>query len=561
MASNRPSIFSKITPFVGIFLFTIAGLCLCGYQLQQLLSDGRVSAAIASSSLLGRSINGIGPTSKPSAVSSIEAQQRSAVKQLMADGKYEMALAAAKSYYNVVELRKSEEAVRVLAAVLVRARGPKVAETFREEQMLESPPFPTTGATSEGESILQTIRIDSSVYDKTIKELRDKSQSTSAQLECGDLLLVADRPVEARTCFELVLQLVAKSANGKSREARHAWDGIARSIRDEDGSILRADAFAIAMRKRAMDQAMGLGSVAVVMPSSVREGAAELAPSGILNRDVNLASYRSPEDPCEKAAGDPSLVSWLFDWQRTKADTASLQDRRTELQQILGKTPLTSLSLITIGRTISFQSNDDWTEATFYAAAISHGSMELTHFPNGAAESRQIIDALSSIRTRLWKLVDGGDRTFVNVLYELNCDLVRWIPANDRDLRDARVHGFIGGAECLWAMGRIDDAVSAAEAIDTASMTEEEKQGVAWIRGLALFSKGRFSDAINQFRLVASDPNNKYAEIASRLLIVSLARSASADEANSRFEEWVRRYHPNVEQVASVLDQMQATGH
>jgi tetratricopeptide (TPR) repeat protein len=530
MASNHPRGFSTSAKFAGVVLFLSGALCFCGYQLCQLHFNARLNPPV-----------------------------ENAPMQFLAHGKYESALAAAKSYYNAADLAKTKDAVKLMTVVLAKTRGEKTAEAFREGQLADRLTFPNSVAPAGGERVLRTIRIDPAVYDEPIKELRDKTQSSMSQIQCGNLLLSADRPVEARTCFELALQLAARWKNGNTREALLALDGIARSIRDEDGSALRADAFVLSMRARAILPTTAPSSSVMAMPDPVRAAAAELAPSGIYLGIHDLASYQSPEDPYAKAADDPSLARWLMEWQRTKGDGATLSDRRAELQQILKKTPLPCLALVGIGRVISVQTKDDWTEAAFYTAAIAHADKELAGFPVGANEARPIIDALNSIRSRLWAIVDGGDRTLVDSLYALNCDLVRWIPVNDGGLREARVHGFIGGAECLWAMGKIDDAVSAAESIDTTSMTPEEKRGVAWIRGLAFFSKGRFADAAVQFQAVTNDPNYKYAENASRFLIVSLARSARTDEANARFDDWVRRYHPNVEQAASVLGRMGIT--
>jgi tetratricopeptide (TPR) repeat protein len=364
-------------------------------------------------------------------------------------------------------------------------------------------------------------------------------------------------------CFELALQLVAKSNNAKTsaavrtQEAQRALDGVARTIRDENDFALPADAFVLTMRTRAIAQARGGGNRAIVMTDPVCEAAAELAPSGMLNGSLSLASLQSPEDPYIKAANDPSLSAWLNEWQRSRIDVAMLPDRRPQLLQLLGKTRLSCLTLISIGRAISFQSMDDWTEAAFYATAALHGHGELAGYPDGANESRPIIDAFDSVQSRLWKVIDGGDLTFIDALYSLNCDLVRWIPANDGDLQDARAYGLIGRAECLWAMGKNDDAISAAESIDVTSMSIQEKQAAAWIYGLTLFSKDRFSEAIDQFQVVAADPSYKYCEDAYRFLIVSLARSARTDEANYRLDEWIRRYHPNSQQVKSVLARME----
>jgi len=502
------------------------------------------------------------PPSKLASLAYIEPQQQSMVKQLLREGNYEKALVAAKSYYNVVGLSKTEDAVKLMAEVLTKARGKTIGTAFCKVQLNDTMPIAEIIAPVIGNRVLQSIRIDSSVYDQAIEKLRDNSYSISAQLGCGNLLLLSDRPAEARMCFELALQLVAKSNNGKmsesvrSREAMRGWDGIARTIRDENDSALPADVFVRTIRARAMAQATAVGGTGLVMPEPIRDGANKLMESGIFKDDPGLASFQSPEDPCAKAANDPRLSSWLSKWQSNKDDDAMLRDHRIELQQILGKSNLPCLTLVGIGRAISFQSKDDWTESALYATAALHGHTELAAYPIGASKTRPIIDALNSVQSRLWKITDEGDLTFAEAQYTLNCDLVRWISDNDDDLRDARAYGLVGMAECLWLTGKNDAAVAAAESIDTTLMSIAEKRAASWIRGLSLFSTGRFSEAISQFQAVASDPTYKYSEEACRFLIVCLARSARTDEANDRLDEWIRHYRPSADQVKNVMDRM-----
>jgi tetratricopeptide (TPR) repeat protein len=607
MEKYIPRNYLGVAAFVLGVLLMLGVIRLCGHQLNMLSFSGPTIANVSIGGL--SNIDGVagevpGSISKkqPSKFSSmgrIESQLRSTVNQLLAQGDYEAALADAKAYYNVIELKKTQEAVRLVTTVLAKARGEKIAEAFRDSQLVAQAPNPETDDTG-GESVLKTVRIDPSVYEQTIDDLRDESQNTGAQIACGNLLLLADRPIEARLCFELALQLVTKNDSEKAQgvqrvnEAARALEGIARAIRDEDDSAFRADEFVLMIRVRSSVQEIDSTTTPMEIPDPIREAAAKLTPSGIFKSDPRFASLQSPddpyteavidtapvssqssdgsftdeandlrpsslpspEDPYIKAANDPSLAAWLREWQRTKVDVALLPDRRVELQQILNRTHLTCLTLIGIGRAISFQSTDEWTEVAFYAAAVQHANSELASYTVGAKDSRPIIDALYSVKSRLWKLVDGGDSTFVDALYTLNCDLIHWIPADDRNLQDARTHGFIGRAECLWAMGKIDDAVSAAESINDASLTADEKLSVAWIRGLALFSKGRFSDAITEFQPVADHPQFTYSQQAYPFLIVSLARSDRTDEANNLLDEWIRRYRPNSEQVASVMAHM-----
>jgi len=56
--------------------------------------------------------------------------------------------------------------------------------------------------------------------------------------------------------------------------------------------------------------------------------------------------------------------------------------------------------------------------------------------------------------------VDRGNRHFVPSLALLYSDLEKWVPltTTDDDLKDARIHGFIGDAECLYVSGRPNEA-------------------------------------------------------------------------------------------------------
>ena len=111
----------------------------------------------------------------------------------------------------------------------------------------------------------------------------------------------------------------------------------------------------------------------------------------------------------------------------------------------------------------------------------------------------------------------------------------------------------------LWLTGKNDAAVAAAESIDTTSMSTAEKRAASWIRGLSLFSTGRFSEAISQFQDLASDPTYKNSEEACRFLVVCLARFARPEEANDRLDEWIRHYRPSTDQVKNVMDRMGIT--
>jgi tetratricopeptide (TPR) repeat protein len=603
MQTNHPKDYSGIAAFVLCIMLLMAGVWLAGQQVRLSFFPPHTSVKLSPQDL-AQSQNQFGDvqedisktfTSEYSNTTGIESDLRSTAKEYLAEGKYQSALAAAKAYYNIAELRKTKDAVNLVATVAAKVRGPETAEAFRKAQLADNAISPSTDVANVND-LLRSIPLESSQYEQAIQVLSDKCETAGAQIACGNSLLLADRPTDARMCFELALQLIVKNIGrteelSEEREAAHALDGIARAIRDEDSSAFRADGFALTMRARSIAQATDQGAVTLAMSDPIRNAASQMSTSGIFDRDPvfnslrsdeksyaeasfgpdvdtsqsaqlagatiargsNLVSFASPEDPWVKAAGDPALSSWLREWQRTKYGGDSLEDRRAELKQILAKSPLSSLALVGIGRAISFQTADEWTEGALYAAAIPQAQRELARYSVGANETRPILDALYSVKSKLWKLVDGGDRTFTGVLYSLNCDLIHWIPEEDSNLRDARFHGFVGRAECLWAMGKYEDAMIAANSIDTTSASPQEKLGVAWIRGLALFSNGRYAPAISQFQAVAADPTYQYSDQACPFLVICLARSGRNDEANSRLDDWIKRCHPNLDQVKNVL--------
>jgi tetratricopeptide (TPR) repeat protein len=565
MVGNSSRRFASRVTFSVITILLIGGICLCGYQLCQFFCDGAASPLMASPRLQRATGNGgandampsgssmsLSLTSEPWKLSVVDSTQRACIKNLMARGQYERALSEAKSYYSVIELAKTKEAVKLMTAVLSKARGHAIAERFRREQTLDSFTSSDTGARREHDDVLQTIKLDSSKYEQAIQRLQNEPENIQSLIGCGNLLLLAGRASDARECFESALQLAVRGKAGKPGKASSALEGIARAIRDEGGSAIQADAFVLSMHRRSSFAAsVPIGSVM----DRVCTAAEELVPSGIFS-GKEIALCQSPEDPSMEASNDPRLASWLADWQKTEFSADYDENRKSELLQLLKDTQLSCLELVGIGRSISFQSSDDWMAAAFYAAASTRGHNELARLAPGSRETRPVLIALNIAKPTLWTVVDSGDRTFIDALYVLNCDLVHWILTSDDVLQHARAHGFIGAAECLWVMGKTEEALRAAELIDTTMMTSEEKRGVAWIRALALLSKGRYSDAIAQLHIVANEPDYKYAEEASRWLAVSLANTGKIGEANDAFDDWVRRYHPNVPDAARVLDLM-----
>src|SRR5271170_5969186 len=120
--TNHSKDYSGIAAFVLCVLLLMAGVWLAGQQLRQSFFPGRTSVKLSPQDLV-LSANQSGEiqedisktfTSEYSNTGRIESDLRSRVKEYLAQGKYESALAAAKSYYNVAELRKTRDAVNLV---------------------------------------------------------------------------------------------------------------------------------------------------------------------------------------------------------------------------------------------------------------------------------------------------------------------------------------------------------------------------------------------------------------------------------------------------------------
>jgi hypothetical protein len=252
---------------------------------------------------------------------------------------------------------------------------------------------------------------------------------------------------------------------------------------------------------------------------------------------------------------DPALADWLDRWQNNLASGRSLSpDDGNRLQEILAETPLKCVPLFQIGRSFQEISRDSAATAIFYEAAVSRANRELLDYTPSSAEAKPIINALSAAKPLLWDVVDGGgDKRFVDTLYALNKDLAQWISPEDKALSNARIHGEIGMAECLFLNGKIRDSISVAEGIPTSGLTQDQLASTAWIHGLALYAAGRYDPAILQFRIVDGDPSFKYWTEGGRMIVMSLAKKGDLPAANAALDDFIRRHRPEPRQIVPLL--------
>lgn len=314
---------------------------------------------------------------KPWDLAALEKPLKAQISSLLAQGKNAQALCAAKSYYNLVELKNTKDAVELLAGVLAKS-DPTAADRFRAQQSSAS-------ATALTESVLSSITIDDAPYEAAIESFRSKSDSIDNQIGAGNLLLLADRPDEAQACFEFALHLSTKGKGGKTRSVRESLSGIARSIRAREGWVARADAFILSLQQQGVTSVSGEASRSAQMSRAIHEAVAQVVTSTLIPLDAASVAALSPANLTTKASAEPKLASWLNDWQQTIKDGAEVTvAQREALQALLEATFLPSLTLIEIGRATHFQSSDNLTTAAFYAAAAYRADDELDAYAPGA---------------------------------------------------------------------------------------------------------------------------------------------------------------------------------
>lgn len=193
-----------------------------------------------------------GTVTVPHDTRALEGFAQARVRALLAAGKADEALQAAKSLFNVSTMQGTSEAILLVAETLNAAR-PKDKESFnkfREEQMAgAAAPAGEGGApesvrTAKGarSTVLESIKVDPAKYEAALSKMT--GEDYQSLMGRGNLLLMADRVAEAREVFERMYSLATAS------ELVEASEALARTIRAEDGTIGRANAWVSAIKPK-----------------------------------------------------------------------------------------------------------------------------------------------------------------------------------------------------------------------------------------------------------------------------------------------------------------------
>jgi len=174
---------------------------------------------------------------------------RARVQALLAAGKVDDAIAAAKSYYNFSSMATTSDAILMLHQAL-RAKDQKLARRFKLEQLAAATTQPAeegaqvAGAAEASEgTVLAGIKVDPKPYEEAIKALELQGDFGSL-VQRGNLLLVADRPAEAKEVFEEAYEVAGDG------DVANASECLARAMKAQDGGIGRANGFVLSIRPK-----------------------------------------------------------------------------------------------------------------------------------------------------------------------------------------------------------------------------------------------------------------------------------------------------------------------
>jgi tetratricopeptide (TPR) repeat protein len=259
----------------------------------------------------------------------------------------------------------------------------------------------------------------------------------------------------------------------------------------------------------------------------------------------------------DPASGDAKLVAALKDLRaKARTDQRDLSPDRTTLADALRQSHLSARSLVDIGRNLHIETADDTSTALVYQAAVRRGHEELRRHPRGAfAEVRPTVAALNTMRGLLWKVVDSGDKRFLDDIYQLDCDLMRWIGPDDTELQDAKVRACIGAAGCLDLKGNASEAIALLQGLNEEQLTDDQRVRLCWIRGLALWELERYADAAVDLKRVAANGRYKHRKDALPALVLSYTRIGQFAEARAACRELQAAYpdSPLIPHVAAEL--------
>ncbi|HVS70794.1 MAG TPA: hypothetical protein VHQ47_06040 [Phycisphaerae bacterium] len=121
----------------------------------------------------------------------------------------------------------------------MQADDPETVRKFREEQAQAS-----AGKPPAGDAIFKSVTIDDKPFETALGSWKAKTRFID-RVCYGDLLLAADKGSDAEKLFKELFQLATTQD-----ELTMATEGIAKSLRAEDGNVARANVWLTTLQQQ-----------------------------------------------------------------------------------------------------------------------------------------------------------------------------------------------------------------------------------------------------------------------------------------------------------------------
>jgi tetratricopeptide (TPR) repeat protein len=272
---------------------------------------------------------------------------------------------------------------------------------------------------------------------------------------------------------------------------------------------------------------------------------------------IALADVGSPLDAMARdAAQDPQLADWLAEWQADVfAGRPISAESQANLEEILKDSPLPCRKLAKIARSVYYYTSvkNPITPAIISAAVMHRGDKELAAYKPGDPQAKPILLAMDSINDPLWRVTDTGDPRFVDSLYLQYRDMIRWASPNDASMRGPRTYAYIGKAECLLITHKRAEALSVIQEINTSLIPKSQQSETAWVEAETLFELKRYPEAVTQLQRCFGAGGFPGAR---ELLAECYAKMGQIAQANTAFDDWVRRERPTEARAMATFQEM-----
>lgn len=188
----------------------------------------------------------LGICAQAASLPDVQKYQEARVRANLAAGRPKEALALAKGYYNVCAMPDTSHAIELLSECLYDVNADHepaaIVKKLRQQQLQGASISATQPSPGQEPLILSAIRIDPKPYEQALASIELDDSGFATLLAKGNLLLLADRPKEAKKFFDKAYALAT------DRNLVLATESVARAMRAEDGTVGRANNWILSLR-------------------------------------------------------------------------------------------------------------------------------------------------------------------------------------------------------------------------------------------------------------------------------------------------------------------------